>query len=61
MSAVIHFRSRTLVLAPYARKGPGVTSKGATLEKHMSFIQRELERIGDAIRHSDPVPRYDEL
>jgi hypothetical protein len=27
----------------------------------MSFIQRELDRIGEAIRHSNPVPRYDEL
>jgi hypothetical protein len=27
----------------------------------MSFIQRELDRIGKAIRHSNPVPRYDEL
>jgi hypothetical protein len=27
----------------------------------MSFIQRELDRIGKANRHSNPVPRYDEL
>jgi hypothetical protein len=27
----------------------------------MSFVQRELDRIGEAIRHSNPVPRYDEL
>lgn len=27
----------------------------------MSFIQREIDRIGKALRQSDPVPRYDEL
>lgn len=27
----------------------------------MRSIQRELDRIGEAIRHSNPVPRYDEL
>ena len=27
----------------------------------MSFIQRELDRIGNAIRQSNPVPHYDEL
>jgi hypothetical protein len=27
----------------------------------MSLIQREIDRIGETIRHSDPVPHYDEL
>ncbi len=27
----------------------------------MSLIQAELDRIGSTIRHSDPVPHYDEL
>jgi hypothetical protein len=27
----------------------------------MSFIQRELDRIGIALRKSDPVPQYDQL
>ena len=27
----------------------------------MSFVQTELDRIGNAIRHSNPVPHYDEL
>jgi hypothetical protein len=25
------------------------------------LVQRELDRIGTALRQSDPVPRYDEL
>jgi hypothetical protein len=27
----------------------------------MSFIQRELDRIGNALQRSDPVPQRDEL
>jgi hypothetical protein len=27
----------------------------------MSFVQRELDRIGTALRRSNPAPRYDEL
>ncbi len=27
----------------------------------MSFIQREIDRIGNAIQQSNPVPRYSEL
>jgi hypothetical protein len=51
------------VLAPIAPKGTSrVGQKGPIGDNEMSdLVQRELDRIGTALRRSDPVPRYDEL
>jgi hypothetical protein len=52
---------RTLHEECLDKEGTGPFSPKRGQVNEMRFVQKEVDRIGETIRQSNPVPRYDEL